>query len=164
MDEFLPFINIDWTLVFMLINTFILFLLVRRFLIKPVQNIFEKRKAELDKLYSDAEKLVEDARMDKEKYAQILSNADEEASATLQMAAKKAAARSEEILAEANNQARALADRTASQLELDKRKALAEIKDEISQIAVMLATKAISKELDAAEQERLFKELINEIH
>lgn len=50
----MPFLSIDWTLVVQLINTGILFLLLSKFLFKPVKAMIDSREAEVSKMYEDA--------------------------------------------------------------------------------------------------------------
>ena len=45
---------VPWEIVTQLINLLLLFLLLKHFLFKPVQNILNARQAEIDKTYADA--------------------------------------------------------------------------------------------------------------
>ena len=48
-------LRLDWNLVFTVINLLILYVLMRKFLFKPVNEILEKRQKEEDARLADAE-------------------------------------------------------------------------------------------------------------
>ena len=67
-----------------IINLLILFLLIKKFLFKPVQRILDARKAEVDKIYADAHETQEAADKDKQLYEEKLETAEAEADAILE--------------------------------------------------------------------------------
>ena len=51
------FISFDtWTALFILLNTVTVFLVLKKYLFKPVMKMIEDRQKEIDDLYDDAEK------------------------------------------------------------------------------------------------------------
>ena len=77
-----PVIRIDlWTIIISLGNLLILFLLVKKFLFKPVQKIFDQRKAQVDEVYKEANDARTAAEADKKHYEERLSHAETEADA-----------------------------------------------------------------------------------
>lgn len=49
MNEYLPFVSIDtWTMIFTWANLLILFLLLKKFLFKPVTKILDERAEEIE--------------------------------------------------------------------------------------------------------------------
>ena len=105
-----------------IINLLILFLLIKKFLFKPVQRILAARQAEVDKIYEDAEKAQEAADKDKQLYAEKLETADAEADAILQTAAKKAEESSELVLAEAAEKAGAMMRKAEADIAQERKK------------------------------------------
>ena len=56
MNEYLPFVSIDtWTMIFTWANLLILFLLLKKFLFKPVTKILDERAEEIENSYKQAE-------------------------------------------------------------------------------------------------------------
>mgnify|MGYP003377492965 FL=1 len=94
----MPFLSIDWTLVVQLINTGILFLLLSKFLFKPVKAMIDSREAEVSKIYEDASAAKEQADRLQAEYAASISGAKEEANQIVKDAQKRAQMRSDEIL------------------------------------------------------------------
>ena len=150
-----------WQILISLCNLLLLFLILKRFLYKPVKRVMAERKAMLDKQYAAAEEAQESALNLKQEYEEHLKNAKEEANELLRSATKKAQLRSEEILAEAQQKSAGLLKRAEEQIEHEKKQAVNEIKNEISDMAILAAEKVMEKELNQAEHERLIEDFID---
>jgi F-type H+-transporting ATPase subunit b len=159
----MPFVSIDWTIVFMLCNTFILFLIVSKFLFKPVKKFIDERQKELEKIYSDAEQTTIEANKLKDEYTQHMNNTKEEANEIIKSAYKKAQLRSEEILKEAQQKANAITEKANKDIEIEKKRAMNEIKNDISDIAIMIASKVVEKDIDDKDHQRLIEEFIDSV-
>ena len=69
--------------------------------------------------------------------------------------------REEEIIRQANADAAAIMDKASADIALEKKKALNDAKDEISEIAMAIAGKVVGRELTAADQSKLVDEFID---
>ena len=87
-----------WTLIFTWCNLVILFLLVKKFLFAPVQAILDKRKSEIDDMYTVANSAIENANILEQEYTQKLAVAKDEARDIIKTATLTAQRREEEIL------------------------------------------------------------------
>ena len=67
-------------------------------------------------------------------------------------AQKTAAQRSEEIISQAQKQAAQIKTKAASDIEMEKKKAINEAKDEISDLAMAIAGKVVGRELNDADR------------
>ena len=65
--------------------------------------------------------------------------------------------------APAQAEAAAMKQKAEADIELERRKAVNEMKGEISDLAVSIASKVVSKELNAADHERLIEQFIEEL-
>ncbi|MGN0642410.1 MAG: F0F1 ATP synthase subunit B [Huintestinicola sp.] len=159
------FFSIDpGTIVGVLCNTLILFLLFKKFLFAPVNKIIEERKAQVSKTYEEADSALEKAKTMESEYTEKLALAKEESAEIIKTASKKAQQRSEEIISDAKNEASDILRKANSDIEKERKRAVNRIKDEISDIAVNIAEKVISKEISPdEEQERLIDEFIDGI-
>ena len=146
-----------------IINLLILFLLIKKYLFKPVQRILDARKAEVDKIYADAAEAKQAADEDKRIYSEKLENADEEADAILRSAAQKAQAHSELVLAEASDKASAMIKKAEADIAQERKKAVNDIKDEISDLSVSIAGKVIGREISADDHRALIDGFIEEL-
>ena len=114
-------------------------------------------------LYATAEADRTAAEAMKRDYSASIAGAKEEAAQITANAAKRAAARSEEILADANRQASDMVRKAEEGIELEKKKALNEIKDEIAGLSVMIASKVVEKEINEADHKRMIEDFINKV-
>lgn len=164
MDEFLAFVTIDvWTMIFTWGNLIILLLLMKKFLFKPVNNILEKRKNEVDEMYKNASESEKTANELKNEYSVKLSKAKEEAEDIVKTASRKAVLKEEEIINEANLEASRIIERAKHQIDLEKSNAMAELREEVSDISVMIASKVLEKDINVAEHKEMIDKFINEI-
>lgn len=162
--DYFPFLTIDpVTMIATLINTLILFLVLKHFLFKPVNKILDERKQNVEETYRQAdEKLTEAARLESE-YTEKLANAKEESAEIVKNATKRAQTRSDEIIAEAKKEASSLMVKANADIEKEKKRAVNQIKDEISDIALAVAEKVVEKEIDPKDHERLIESFISEL-
>lgn len=159
----MPFISVDATLIAQLLNTAILFLLLRKFLFKPVSGMIAAREAEVAKMYEDADADREAAQKLKDEYTESLSGARQEAETIVRTATQRAQVRSDEMLAEARSEVAMLRERAARDIEQEKKKAMNELRGEISDIAVMVATKVIEKDINQKDHEALIESFIENV-
>ena len=162
MENFEGFFTINvWTLIFTWVNLVLLILILKHFLYKPVKKMLEARKNEVEETYHTAEEAKISALSMQQEYETRLKNAKEEANELVRSATKRAQLRGEEIVAEAQERSVGMIKKAEEQIENDKKKAVNELKDEISGLALMAAEKVITKELNRAENERLIEEFID---
>lgn len=71
-------LRLDWNILFNIINLLILYLLMKRFLFKPVNEILAKRQAEADGRFAQADAKEAQAKESCEKYEALLHDAKSE--------------------------------------------------------------------------------------
>lgn len=163
-NTFLDLVSIDpGTIVFTLINTLIIFLIFRIFLYKPVCNILEKRKEMAASQIADAQKAKESAEKAEQEYTARLADAKNEAAEIVKQATLRAQKREEEIVSEANQKAADIRAKAEENIERDKQRALNEIKDEISEMVVMAASKVVEKEISEKDNEDIISKFLSEV-
>ena len=145
---------VPWEIITQLINLLLLFLLLKHFLFKPVQNILNARQAEIDKSYADAETAQTRAEELRDEYEKRISDAKAEAADIAKAASRKAQAHYDEVVGTAKADAARLREKAEAQIEQEKKKAMNELKDEISGIAVDIASKVVEREIDEKEDRK----------
>lgn len=164
MSANLEFFSIDpTTIVGTLLNALILFLVIKHFLFDKVNAILEARKNEVEKTYSDADAALKNAKELETEYTDKLQGAKEESAEIIKNATKKAQTRSDEIIGGAKEEARSLINKANADIEKEKKRAVNQIKDEISDIAMSIAEKVVEKEIDPKTHEKLVEEFINDL-
>ncbi len=164
MGKFLDFVSIPpdvWSLIFTWCNLLILFLLVKKFLFKPVQNILNQRDAEVREMYEKAEEAEKNAQSLEAEYSEKLGGAKEEAGRIMQEATKSARARGDEIVGEAQAKAAGLISRAEAQIEREREAAVGELRAQVADMAVAIAGKVIEKEIDPADHARLVEDFLS---
>ena len=158
------FLNINFfTALFTLVNTIALFLVLKHFLFQPVMNMIEDRQKEIDDMYSEADNAKTSAKAMEAEYKQKLSNAVETGDRIVKEAVARAQSREEEIIRNANAEASAIMDKASADIAQEKKKALNDAKNEISDLALAIAGKVVGRELNAADQTDLVDSFIDRL-
>ena len=161
LETFEAFVGVNfWTMIFAWCNLLILYFFLRKLLFKPVKNMIDSRQKEIDDMYSDAEKLRADSEVMKADYEEKLSHAKEESEEILRTAVRRAQLREEEILREANDKASRVMKRAEEQVEMEKKRAINEVKNEVSDMAIGIASAVIERDVSRAEHEAMIDEFI----
>lgn len=160
----MDFLSIDvGTILFTLINTGLIFLAFKMILFKRIDAILEQRQKEVKDVYAKADTALASANSDKEKYAQAISGAKEEADTIIRRAEKIAQKQGDSILNKARQEASAVREKASLETEREKNLAKAELQGEISELAMELAEKIMEKEINPADHERLINDFIQNI-
>ena len=160
----LPLVTIDpGTIVFTLINTLIIFILFKVFLFKPVGKILDKRNEMAAAEIAEAKRAKESAAKTEQEYIEKLAKAKEEAADIMKQATLRAQKREEEIVNEANQKAAEIKARAEENIERDKQRAVNDIKDEISNIVIMAASKVVEKEISAKDNEAIIADFLQNV-
>ena len=154
---------VPWTFIAQICNLFIQVMLIKKFLFKPVQKMIKDRQDEIDGLFLDAENAKSEAEALKTDYESKLQNARETSAEMIRSAAATANKTGEEIIRSAKADAQALKDKAARDIELERKKALNEMKDDVSAIALSIAEKVVQKEINAQDQQAFIDEFIEKI-
>lgn len=159
--QFFSLVNIDpSTIVLTLINTLIITLLYFFFLHKPVLGMLDKRANMVNKEIDEAEKAKADAAEIKTQYEEKLAESKEEAATILASATKKAQLKEDEIIAKANKEAGAIKVKAEESIEREKKRAVNEIKDQISDIVILAASKVAEKEISEKDNEEIINNVL----
>ena len=160
----LGFLSIDiGTILFSWINLMILFFALKRFLFKPVQKILTERQAAVDQALNDADEARARAEAAETEYTEKLTQAKEESAEILRNATRKAQQRSEEIVANARNEAAGIMQHNRDELEREKRRAESQLRSDVSELAVLVAEKVVGREINQTDHARLIDEFIESV-
>ena len=152
-----------WEILISLANLLILFVLFKKFLFKPVQNVLNQRQAQVDKIYDDAEQDRTAASGMKQEYEARLNTAREEADTLVRNAVQTAQRKSDQIVSEANSQASHIKQKAEEEIALEKKQMLQDVKSEISEMAVSIASKVVEREIQKADHENFVDEFIKNV-
>lgn len=151
------------TLIAQICNLFIQLLIVKIFFLDKIKAVLDKRRETADKQIADAEAAKSEAAAIKQTYEENMRQAKTKADDMILSAQKTAAQRSEEIISQAQKQAAQIKTKAASDIEMEKKKAINEAKDEISDLAMAIAGKVVGRELNDADQDGIIDRFIEEL-
>lgn len=152
-----------WNIVVTICNTLITFLIIKKFLLKPVKKMLAAREEEVQGMYGAAEKTQAEAEQMRREYTERLAKAKEEAAEIVGSATRRATVRSEEILKESSQQAAAMMKKAENTIEQERKKAMNELKDEVASLSVMIASKVVERDVKEADHERFIEEFIDKV-
>lgn len=145
------------------INIFILFFAMSYFLFNPARDMLERRRQKIANDLETARTGKEDALALKAEYEAKIKTIDKEAEQILEEARKKAKKQEAEILAQAREEAGRILERANREIDLEKKKALEDVKKEIVSIASLMAGKAVAASMDVKIQDSLIEETLKEM-
>ena len=151
------------TLIAQICNLFIQLLIVKIFFLDKIKAVLDKRRETADKQIADAEAAKSEAAAIKQTYEENMRQAKTKADDMILSAQKTAAQRSEEIISQAQKQAAQIKAKAASDIEMEKKKAINEAKNEISELAMAIAGKVVARELNDADQDGMIDRFIEEL-
>ena len=158
------FLNINFfTALFTLANTVALFLVLKKYLFQPVLKMIADRQQEIDDLYSEANLAKDQAQQMEAEYRQKLEMATQTGERIVKEAVARGQSREEEILRQANAEADVIRTKAAADIAQEKKKALNDAKNEISDLALTIAGKVVGRELTGEDQSRLVDRFIDEL-
>ena len=151
------------TLIAQICNLFIQLLIVKIFFLDKIKAVLDKRREAADKQIADAEAAKSEAAAIKQTYEENMRQAKTKADDMILSAQKTAAQRSEEIISQAQKQAAQIKTKAASDIEMEKKKAINDAKNEISDLAMAIAGKVVARELNDADQDGMIDRFIEEL-
>ncbi len=162
--EVQQFISIaPWTIIFQILNLLLLMVLFKKYLFKPVTEILEKRQAEIEGHYQEAQQAETDAKAMKADYESKMAGARQEADRVIKTATESANAMSASIVEDARTQANQLKRRAQTEIDLERRRAFDEVKGELSGIALDIASQVIEREVNEKDHEAFINEFIKNV-
>ena len=151
------------TLIAQICNLFLQMFLVKVFFLDKIKAILDARREAADKEITDAKTAKEEAMVIKATYEQNMLESKAKAEKILQNAQQTAAQRGEQIISDAQKAAVAMKQKAEAEIAQEKKRALNDAKNEISEIAMAIATKVVGRELTEADHAKMVDSFIDEL-
>lgn len=152
-----------WQILISLLNLFLLFLILKKFLYGPVKNVLEQRRAQLDADYADAERDKTAAAADRKEWKARLEGARADADAILAEATQSARRREETIVAEAKQRADEMVRRAEADAAQEMKKAEGTIKEQIVEVSCALTEKMLEREVTEQDHRAWINDFIDHL-
>ena len=156
--------EIDTGLIFWTALSFVILVaLLYKLAFPPLQKILEARRRAIEGGLQQAKNAQEEAQQLLVNYRQQLTDAEVKTSAMFEEAQNRSQAMREEALKNAQKEANRVIESTRKDIEAYKRKALTDLKDDISRIVINVSGRMIKKNLKAEDQKKLIDASIKEM-
>ncbi len=152
-----------WQIVVSLLNLVILFLIVKKFLYKPIKKTLKDREEKLEEKYTEADERLENAKNTEAELNEKLSEADKAAEQIVSDATVVAERRKAEITREAQAEADNIVRLAHAEAELERKKAQGDIKTQIVDVSLALSEKLIEREIKEEDHHNLIDSFISQI-
>ncbi len=143
-----------------LINFLILFLILKHYLFKPVNNMIDKRQNEIVDKINKTDEDMKKAEALKSENEKILSGAKDEGKTIVEEYKVKAEQLSNVMVKDAKDEADTIIKRAKTEAERQTEKAADEMKNQIVDLAVLMSSKALGETIDEDQHRRLIKDFI----
>ena len=166
-EEYTFLFNLDAQLLFdkalLAIAVFFLFMLMSYLLFNPARKLLKDRQERIANDIDSAKEDKESAAALKAEYEGKLKDIDKEAELILAEARQKALKNEAKIVDEAKEEASRIIKRAQEEAELEKKHAMDDMKQEMIQIASLMAQKVVAASIDTDIQDTLVEETLNEM-
>ncbi|TRZ36697.1 F0F1 ATP synthase subunit B [Niallia circulans] len=151
------------TAIFQLVIFLVLLMLLKKFAWGPIMGIMKQREEFVANEIDSAEKnRIESAKL-LEEQRELLKEARTEAKELIDNAKSQGELQRETIIADARKDAERLKNSALLEIEQQKEKAVTAIREQVSSLSVLIASKVIEKELSEQDQEKLINDYIQEV-
>ena len=166
-EEYTFLFNLDAQLLFdtvlLAVAVFFLFLLMSYLLFNPARKLLKDRQERIANDIDSAKEDKESAAALKAEYESKLKDIDKEAEQILAEARQKALKNEAKIVDEAKAEASRIIKRAQEEAELEKKHAMDDMKQEMIQIASLMAQKVVAASIDTNIQDTLVEETLKEM-
>lgn len=156
MSETLILADVQWgDFVFYLVTFLILMWLIKHFAWGPVTTMMEKRAQKITDDLTNAQNARKDAESLQQQRQEALDETHVQAAQIIDRAKQNGEQQKNTLVDEANAEVKTLKQNAQVDIEQQRQEALANVKDDVADLALEIATKVIGKELSAADHKAL---------
>lgn len=149
-------------LITQIINFFILLVILKKIVYKPVLEALEKRRKKIEEGLVLTGKLTKEKEELEEKKAKILNEAQKEARAIIDKVREQAKKVEEDLIKEARLKAEEIIERGKKDVEIRRKEMEARLVKQTVDMAVSLTQKLIGEVLDKKQHEQLLKKKLSQ--
>lgn len=155
-------LEFNGTLLAQIVDFIILLIFLRLVAYKPLMKVLADRSDHIANSIAAAEQERQQAEQLKAGYEAEMRRAREQAQEIIQKATKAGEEQAVEIIENAKNEATRLKDAALTEIEREKQKAVAELRDQVASLSVLVAGKIINQKLTNEIQHSMVQDFIKE--
>ena len=153
-------LKLDLNLLWTVVDVLILYVLLRKFLFKPIQNVLDQRQKTIEADIAAAQTSKTEAAAALTTAQDKLRNVDNEAAARREAYEKQAEVEKQQLLAEAQKQADAIVAEGKAAAEAERQHKLREADAQTTALARAMCEKLLSRNLTEQDDSRLLDDLL----
>lgn len=153
-------IEFNWSSLMILCNLFILYIILRKFFWEKIKKFMDDRTNAIQDAIDTADAVNRRADEKMANYSKRIANVEEEGREIIKASKQQADAQAQIIIEEARQQAGELIAKAEKTIELERAKAMEDMRKEIAVIAMMAAEQIVGKEIESVGQEAIVDEVI----
>ena len=154
-------IEINLTSLMILINIFILYLILKKYFWEKIKAFMDDRSNAIKDAIDGAEAMNKRADAKMANYSKRIANIEEEGRTIIKDARQQADAQAAQIIADARAQAAEIIEKAERTIELERTKAMDDMRQEIANLSLMVAEQIVEKEVEKTGQDAIVDEVIN---
>lgn len=132
-----------WTLFWTVFNVIVLFLALKKFLIKPVMGVIEKRDSMIKEQFEEAARSRQQAETMKTEYEKQLEMAHAKAAEIITSARNRAEEEHSQILMQTHRESQKMLEQAKTDIKYEQEQAKQELKSQIAELAMLAARKIV---------------------
>ncbi|MDW7674496.1 MAG: F0F1 ATP synthase subunit B [Bacillota bacterium] len=153
------FYTLGWTVV----NLIVVIVVLNKLLYKPLGEMIAAREKSVEDSLSQAAKEREEAKELLSQYQSQITKAKEDAQEIIDKATKTGEKIKDELVTKANEEANRTIEKAKADINLEKEKALAAVRDEAATLAILAASKVVGKAIAAEDHQRMIEEFVDQV-
>lgn len=156
-------LQLNVNLFFTIINLVVLYLLLKKFLIKPVTNIMVERERQIADGLNQASSAREEAAVLKNEYEAALTGAREESMKIVEKAQVQAKAEYERIVKDAGAKAGDMLNSAKANIEIEREQTMKELQSEIAGLAITAAARIAGNKAGNQGNQDIYNQFLGEV-
>jgi len=156
-------IRVDFTLILQWLNFVVLLLVLTRLLYKPLLDMLDSRRAEIENSLKEAHEAEEEAKRKLEEYTQKLNNVKKEALEILEEARAKAEVERKSILERTRRDAERMMEKTREEIARQVEAAKTELMQFVAGLSIDIAEKILEREIRQEDYEALINDYLAQL-
>jgi len=146
-----------------ILNVLLLFVILRKVLYKPVADYMKRRESSFAQKIEELDAREKEVIRQKELYDSLMAEADGKAAEIINRSREIASENAKEIINFAKEHSKDLIARAKSEIEAQKLQTQAELRGEITDMAVRLAEKVLEREISIEDNRRVIGEFFERV-
>lgn len=146
-----------------IIGFVLLLLLLKKFLYGPILQMLDARKSDIQATYDAAENQRESMEELRKDYEKRLAGIEADANERIQAAVKEAQGIRDEIINDARGKSEDILRRGQEELARERQKTIAELREEVANLAIGASSKLLERSMDTAAHRKLIDDFISTV-